>query len=92
MTLGVTRRRLPLAPATWRILHGYLALVVIVLGLGHAVLTDGALDDAGTPVLLGLAALGVLGIPAAHLARTRRRATIPRRSSSRSKLARRSGA
>ena len=46
--LGVLRRRLPLAGATWRILHGFLATLVILLGFGHAVLTDGALDGPGT--------------------------------------------
>ena len=30
------------------------------------------LARAGTPVLLALAAVGLLGVPAAHLARTRR--------------------
>ncbi len=72
MTLGALRNRLPLGAGTWRVLHAYLAAVVIALGVGHAVLTDGALDDAGTVVLIGLGALGLLGIPAAHVARTRR--------------------
>ena len=57
---------------TWRVLHAYLAAVAIALGVGHAVLTDGALDGAGTALLLALGAAGLLGIPAAHLARTRR--------------------
>ena len=70
VALGVWRDRLPGA-ATWRVLHAYLAVVVIALGLGHAVLTDGALDDAGTAVLVLLGALGLLGVPAAHVARTR---------------------
>ena len=65
------RRRAP--SGTWRILHAYLAAVAITLGIGHAVLTDGALDGAGTALLLGLGAAGLIGIPAAHLARTRRR-------------------
>ena len=72
VALGVLRNRLRLGADTWRILHAYLALVVISLGIGHAVLTDGALDGAGTPVLLLLAAVGLLGVPAAHLVRTRR--------------------
>jgi 3-phenylpropionate/trans-cinnamate dioxygenase ferredoxin reductase subunit len=72
VALGALRTRLPLAPGTWRLLHGYLAVVVIALGIGHAVLTDGALDDAGTPVLLGLGVIGLLGVPAAHVVRTRR--------------------
>ncbi len=72
VALGVLRTRLPLGAGTWRVLHAYLAVVVIALGIGHAVLTDGALDDAGTTVLIVLGALGLLGIPAAHSARTRR--------------------
>ena len=72
VALGALRGRLPVSPGTWRLLHAYLAVVVIALGIGHAVLTDGALDDAGTPVLLVLGAIGLLGVPAAHVARARR--------------------
>ena len=72
VALGVLRDRLPLGTATWRVLHAYLAAVVLALGIGHAVLTDGALDDAGTAVLVCLGAVGLLGVPAAHVARTRR--------------------
>jgi predicted ferric reductase len=72
VALGALRSRLPLRPATWRVLHAYLAAVVIALGFGHALLTDGALDDAGTAVLLGLGAVGLLGIPAAHVTRAQR--------------------
>ena len=71
VALGVLRDRLPLGAATWRVLHAYLAVVVIALGLGHAVLTDGALDDAGTTVLVLLGALGLLGVLVAHVARAR---------------------
>ena len=72
VALGALRSRLSLGGGTWRVLHAYLAAVVIALGIGHAVLTDGALDDAGTTVLIALGALGLLGIPAAHAARSRR--------------------
>jgi len=72
VALGALRSRLPLGAGTWRVLHAYLAVVVIALGIGHAVLTDGALDDAGTTILIVLGALGLLGVPAAHSARTRR--------------------
>ena len=72
VALGALRTRLPISPATWRLLHAYLAIVVIVLGLGHAVLTDGALDGAGTAVLLVLGGVGLLGVPAAHVTRARR--------------------
>ena len=64
------RRRAP--SGIWRVLHAYLAAVAIALGIGHAVLTDGALDGAGTGLMLGLGATGLLAIPVAHLARTRR--------------------
>jgi predicted ferric reductase len=72
VALGAGRRRLPLSGTAWRILHAYFALLVIVLGFGHALLTDGALDDAGTVALLAFAAVGVAAIPAAFAARTRR--------------------
>ena len=72
VALGVLRTRLPLGADTWRVLHAYLAVVVIALGIGHAVLTDGALDGTGTAVLVALGALGLVGVPAAHAARTRR--------------------
>ena len=71
VALGALRTRLPLSAGTWRVLHAYLAVVVIALGIGHAVLTDGALDGAGTTVLLLLGALGLFGVPAAHAARMR---------------------
>lgn len=72
VALGALRTRLPIGAGTWRLLHAYLAVVVIALGIGHAVLTDGALDDVGTGVLLVLAAIGLLGVAAAHVTRTRR--------------------
>lgn len=72
VALGVLRSTLPLGADTWRVLHAYLAAVVIALGIGHAVLTDGALDGIGTAVLVALGALGLIAVPAAHVARTRR--------------------
>ena len=64
--------------ATWRILHGFLAVLVIGLGFGHAILTDGALDGFGTAVLLAFATAALLGVAAAYTARTRR-SHLPRR-------------
>lgn len=72
VALGALRTRLPLSSGAWRVLHAYLAVMAITLGIGHAILTDGALDDAGTKVLAILGALGLLGVPAAHVMRTRR--------------------
>ena len=69
--LGLLRRRLPLDGATWRILHGFLATLVIALGFGHAVITDGALDGLGTAVLLGFGAVALMAIAAAYVSRTR---------------------
>jgi predicted ferric reductase len=73
VAVGALRGRLPLAPSSWRAVHAYLAVVVIVLGLGHALLTDGALDGFGTAVLIAFGAAGLIGVGAAHAARTRRR-------------------
>lgn len=72
--LGVLRGRLPMSAVTWRILHAFLATLVIALGFGHAILTDGALDGIGTAVLLGLGALALGAVGLAYLARTRRAA------------------
>jgi hypothetical protein len=71
--LGALGPSLPRSRTTWRVLHAYLAGLVVVLGVGHAVLTDGALEGAGTPVLLGLGAVGVVGVGAAALLDARRR-------------------
>lgn len=70
VSLGVGRPRLRrwMSDWTWRVVHAFFAALVIVLGIGHAVLTDGALDGAGTPLLLGLA---VLGLAALLVARAR---------------------
>ena len=70
--LGLLRERLPMARTTWRILHAFFATLVLALGLGHAVVTDGALDGAGTVVLLGMAAVAVAGVAATQLRRPRR--------------------
>jgi len=59
--LGLLRRRLRWSPATWRFVHGSLAALVVVLGVGHALLIQGALDGWGTPVLLVLGGLGAVG-------------------------------
>jgi predicted ferric reductase len=59
--LGVLRRRLRWSPATWGFVHGSLAALVVVLGVGHALLIQGALDGWGTPVLLVLGGLGAVG-------------------------------
>ena len=68
VALGVLRGRLPMARSTWRILHAYLATLALALGVGHAVLTDGALDGVGTPLLVALGALGVVGVAGARAA------------------------
>lgn len=80
VVLGIGRNRLPLADETWRILHGFMALLVVALGFGHAILTDGALDGAGTVALLAFGGLGLAAIPRAYLRRARRaRRTEPAR-------------
>lgn len=69
VSLGIVRRRSALAPQAVRILHAFFAALTLLLGVGHAVLTDGALDGPGTVLLLLLAALGVAGIVAARTTR-----------------------
>ena len=84
VVLGAGRARLPLSTTTWRVLHAFFAVLVVVLGVGHAVLTDGALDGVGTPVLLVLGAAALGGIAAAavrrarHVPARRARATVRR--------------
>jgi predicted ferric reductase len=72
VVLGVGRTRLPMSTTTWRVLHAFFAVLVVVLGIGHAVLTDGALDGAGTPVLLAFGAAALGGIAYAAVRRARR--------------------
>lgn len=67
--LGLARRRLGWSGPTFRLLHGGFALLATVLGVGHAVLTDGALEGWGTVVLVASAALSVAGGVAASLRR-----------------------
>ena len=69
--LGTVRRWTAVAPQAVQILHSFFATLALLLGIGHAVLTDGALDGPGTVALLLLAALGVAGITAARTANHR---------------------
>ncbi|MEJ2869339.1 ferric reductase-like transmembrane domain-containing protein [Actinomycetospora sp. OC33-EN08] len=75
--LGLARRRLGWSGPTFRLLHGGFALLATVLGVGHAVLTDGALEGFGTVVLLASGALSVLGGLVAALRRRRARPAVP---------------
>ena len=72
VVLGAGRARLPVSTTTWRVLHAFFATLVVVLGVGHAVLTDGALDGVGTPVLLALGVAALAGIAYAAARRARR--------------------
>lgn len=67
VAVGLLRGRLPRQDSSWRTLHAFLALLVVALGVGHAILTDGAMDGAGTVVLAGLAAVALAGIAFARL-------------------------
>ena len=74
VVLGVSRRRLGWSRPTFRLLHGGFALLAAVLGIGHAVLTDGALEGVGTVVLVASGVLAVAGTAAGVLSRRRPRA------------------
>ena len=73
VVLGAVRRWSGVAPQAVQVLHAFFAALTLLLGIGHAVLTDGALDGPGTVALLLLAALGVAGITVARMPRRRRR-------------------
>lgn len=60
------------APVTLALSDPY--MLALRLGIGHAVLTDGALDGSGTPLLVGYGALGLAGVGVAHGLRRRRTA------------------
>ena len=67
VVLGTFRRLLPLDDGEWRLVHAFLAVCVIVLGVGHAVLTDGALDGPGTATLLAIGGLALALVFSARL-------------------------
>lgn len=67
VALGVARRLLAWHGPEFAVLHGFFAAWAVLLGLGHAVLTDGALDGPGTVGMLALAALGTTGVVAARV-------------------------
>lgn len=72
VVLGASRARLPMSTFTWRVLHAFFAALVVILGVGHAVITDGALDGVGTPVLLLLGGAALGGIAYAAIRRAQR--------------------
>lgn len=69
VVLGASRRRLGWSRPTFRLLHGGFALLAAVLGIGHAVLTDGALEGVGTAVLVASGVLTLAGSGAGLLSR-----------------------
>ena len=77
VVLGASRRRLGWSRPTFRLLHGGFALLAAVLGIGHAVLTDGALEGVGTAVLVASGVLSVAGSGAGLLSRRRRARAAP---------------
>ena len=74
VVLGAARRRLGWSGQTFRLLHGGLAVLGGALGVGHAVLVDGALEGPGTAVLLVLGGVGLGGGCAGVVLRARRHA------------------
>lgn len=57
VVLVALRRRLPLRPAVWRILHNALAVVVVVATVVHALMIEGAMGWESKVALCALAAL-----------------------------------
>ncbi len=75
VALGVARRALSWSGTGFTVLHSFFAALALLLGVGHAVLTDGALEGWGTVLLCLLAAVGAAGIVGARVrgVRLRRR-------------------
>ena len=66
VALGVARRLLSWSGTGFAVLHSFFAALALLLGVGHAVLTDGALEGWGTILLCLLGAVGAAGIVAAR--------------------------
>ena len=67
VALGVARRVLAWSGTGFAVLHSFFAALALLLGVGHAVLTDGALEGWGTILLCLLGAAGAAGIVAARV-------------------------
>ncbi len=66
VALGVARRVLSWSGSGFAVLHSFFAALALLLGVGHAVLTDGALEGWGTILLCLLGAVGAAGLVAAR--------------------------
>ena len=66
VALGIARRVLSWSRSGFAVLHSFFAALALLLGVGHAVLTDGALEGWGTILLCTLGAVGIAGIFAAR--------------------------
>ena len=66
VALGAARRLLSWSGTGFAVLHSFFAALALLLGIGHAVLTDGALEGWGTILLCVLGAVGSAGIVAAR--------------------------
>jgi predicted ferric reductase len=52
--LALLRRRLRLRPRTWRVSHAFLAVVIVVATVVHALLIEGAMETISKAALCGL--------------------------------------
>ena len=66
VALGVARRVFSWSGTGFAVLHSFFAALALLLGIGHAVLTDGALEGWGTILLYVLGAVGAAGMIAAR--------------------------
>lgn len=64
--LGIARRVFSWSGSGFAVLHSFFAALALLLGVGYAVLTDGALEGWGTVLLCLLGAVGVAGLVAAR--------------------------
>ncbi len=62
--LAVLRRRLRLRPRTWRTGHAFLAMIIVVGTLVHALLIDGTMETVSKVVLCALTFLATMNVVA----------------------------
>lgn len=65
--IAAFRRRLRLAPRTWRLVHMSLALVIVIGGVVHSLLIEGAMETISKAILCALVLAAALGVIAGRM-------------------------
>ena len=75
--LAIFQRRLPLRPRTWRMIHTFLAAVIVVGGVVHSVLIEGTMETWSKAGLCVLVLAATIKVITSLKVWTRRRAASP---------------